>query len=169
MREKSMKTEKKSRIEHKKGIWRSIAIILFFSITTSTMTYPVCAHAPATLTVSYNPETQDLQVTISHQVNSPTNHYISKIEIKKNAEIYNTSIYTNQPTTDSFSYTYQVDATTGDVIEVYTLCNQGGSKTAQYIVEQDNNENDTSTPGYELILLLGAVIICLILLRKKYS
>ncbi len=164
-----MKTEKKSYREPKKVFWRSISIILFLSMTLSIMTYSVCAHSPATMTVTYNLETRDLQVTISHKVSSPTNHYIVKVEIKKNGELYNTSIYTNQPTNNTFSYSYKVNATANDVIDVYAFCNQGGSKTAQYEVGKDNNGNDTSTPGFELILFLGAVIVSLILLRKKYS
>jgi hypothetical protein len=87
----------------------------------------------------------------------------------KNGEIYNTSVYTNQPTTNSFSYIYKVNATNGDVIDVYASCNQGGSKTTQIIVGQDNNENETSTPGFELILVLGALIVSIGLFRKKYS
>lgn len=164
-----MKTEMRCQQKRQMAFWRYIPCIFVFCLSISCIVPLVCAHAPATMTAGYNIENQELQVTISHQVSSATTHYISKIEIKKNEELYNTSIYTNQPTTNSFTYTYKVNATTGDVIDVYVLCNQGGSKTAQIIVGQDNNENDTSTPGFELILLLGAVIVSISLIRKKYS
>ncbi len=164
-----MKTKKRSQQKRLLIFRRYIPYILIFCLSISCIIPLVCAHAPATMKATYNTENQDLQVTISHQVTSATIHYISKIEIKKNGEIYNTSLYTNQPTTNSFSYIYKVNATTGDVIDVYASCNQGGSKTAQIIVGQDNNENDTSTPGFELILLLGALIVSIGLLRKKYS
>lgn len=164
-----MKTEMRCQQKRQMAFWRYIPCILVFCLSISSIVPLVCAHAPATMTAGYNIENQELQVTISHQVSSATTHYISKIEIKKNEELYNTSIYTNQPTTNTFTYTYKVNATTGDVIDVYASCSQGGSKTAQIIVGQDNNENDTSTPGFELILLLSAVIVSISLIRKKYS
>lgn len=162
-----MKKEKTFRKETHKKVCRHMTIALLFLTAISIFTQSVCAHAPSTMILTYDTETQDLQVTISHQVSSPTNHYIQSIEIKKNEQMYNISTYTEQPTTNSFSYTYKINATAGDVIEVYALCNQGGSKTAQYTVGQTTNGNDTSTPGFELLLFFGAVLIGLILLRRK--
>lgn len=164
-----MKTKKKSMQKRLMVYWIYYLFLLIFCLPNSMMAPLAFAHSPATMTVSYDLGNQDLQVNISHQVSSPINHYITKIEIKKNGEIYNTSLYTSQPTTNSFSYSYKINASTGDVIDVYALCNQGGSKTAQIIVGKDNNENETSTPGFELIFFLGAVTLSIILLRKKYS
>jgi hypothetical protein len=121
------------------------------------------------MTVSYNLETQDLRVTISHQVSDPEIHYISKVEIKKNDVVYNTSIYVDQSDANSFSYTYKINATVGDTIEVTASCNQGGSKTVQHTVTKDNtDEEEKSTPGFELIFFIGAIVTSLILLRKRY-
>lgn len=164
-----MKTKKRPQQKRLLISRRYIPYIIIFCLSINSIVPLVCAHAPATMKATYNTENQELQITVSHQVSSATTHYISKIEIKKNGEIYNTSLYTSQPTTNSFTYTYKVNATTGDVIDVYALCNQGGSKTDQIIVGQDNNQNDTSTPGFELIVLLGALIVSIGLLRRKYS
>ncbi len=164
-----MKTKKRPQQKRLLISGRYIPYILILCLSINSFVPLVCAHAPATMKASYSIENQDLQVAISHQVSSATTHYVSKIEIKKNGEIYNTTLYTSQPTTNSFTYTYKVNATTGDVIDVYTLCNLGGSKTDQITVGQDNNDNETSTPGFELIVLLGALIVSIGLLRRKYS
>lgn len=163
-----MKTKKRPRQKRLLISGRYIPYILIFCLSINSIVPLVCAHSPATMKATYNTENQDLQVAISHQVSSATTHYIAKIEIKKNGEIYNTTLYTSQPTTNSFTYTYKVNATTGDVIDVSASCNQGGSKTTQITVGQDKNENDTSTPGFELIVLLGALIVSMGLLRRKY-
>lgn len=130
----------------------------------------VSAHTPSAMTLSYNRETQDLRVTITHQVTDPAIHYIVKMDIKKNGALYNTSLYTGQPNPNSFTYTYRVNATLGDVIEVTASCNQGGSKTVQHTITQgstDNGDNPTSTPGFELLLILGAFATSVFFMRKK--
>lgn len=144
-------------------------IIIWFLIVSAT-SCSVSAHTPSAMTLSYNLETHDLRVTITHQVTDPTTHYIAKVDIKKNGAIYNTSLYSEQPDSNSFTYTYKVNATLGDVIEVTISCNQGGSKTVQHTITQgstDNGKNETSTPGFELSLILGGLFISFLLMRKK--
>ena len=119
------------------------------------------------MTVLYNLETQDLRVTITHPVSDPTTHYIYKVEIKKNDVIYNTSTYTSQPDPNSFTYIYKINATTGDTIDVTASCIQGGSKTIQDTITLNNGESKKSTPGFEIIILLGAILITLAILRRK--
>ena len=65
-----------------------------------------------------------------------------------------------------------VNATIGDTIDVVASCNQGGSKTTQYIITQggtNNDETETSTPGFELLIFLAALMTSTILLRKKVN
>ena len=81
--------------------------------------------------------------------------------------LYNTSLYDSQPDLNSFTYTYQVNATTGDTIDVTASCIQGGSKTIQHTIAINNGESKKSTPGFEVIILLGAVLITLTMLRRK--
>jgi hypothetical protein len=131
------------------------------------MPYTVCANAPSGMTVSYNLETQDLQVIITHQVSDQTTHYIYQVKIEKNGVPYNTSLYDSQPDLNSFTYTYQVNATTADIIDVTASCIQGGSKTIQHTIAINNDESKKSTPGFEVIILLGAVLITLTMLRRK--
>jgi len=141
-----------------------VSLIVFCAIP-----FIVFANAPSGLAVSYNLETQDLQVTITHPVNDPTTHYIYKVELQKNGMIHNTSTYTSQPDPNSFTYTYRVNATTGDTIDVTASCIQGGSKTTRYTVSTNNVEKNTSTPGFESIVALSAIVFIIILLRRKQT
>jgi hypothetical protein len=129
----------------------------------------VGAHSPSDMTVSYSLQTQELRVTITHQVSDPTTHYIREVRIEKNGVVYNKTAYTSQPDPNSFTYTYTVNATTGDVIDVTANCIQGGSKTIQYTIATKNSDTkpSSSTPGFEIILVIGALIACIALLRRK--
>ncbi len=142
------------------------SILLFFSIP---IIIPciVTAHSPTDMTVFYNIETRQVRLSITHTVNDATTHYIKTVTIKKNGMMYNTSTYTAQPTANTFIYSYQVNATTNDTIEVTASCNQGGSKTIQHTVAPTNGENKTSTPGFEILLIIGAILIFIVILRKK--
>lgn len=162
-----MNTQKNSHEKKQILFWRSKITILLFLVALISMSYMVCAHAPTGMTVSYNLETQDLRVTITHPVSDQTTHYIKEVKIEKNGVLYNTSLYDSQPDANSFTYTYQINATTGDTIDVTTSCIQGGSKTIQHTVAINNGENKKSTPGFEVIVLLGAVVISLVILRRK--
>lgn len=164
-----MKTKKNSYKDQ--AIPRKLCVLfLLLSIPLYVFPSTVCAHSPSTQTVSYNLETQELHVTLAHQVNDPTTHYISTVEIKKNGVMYNTSSYTNQPDPSNFIYTFLINATFGDIFEVTSSCNLGGTKTTQYTIptdDTDNGENNPSTPGFELLIFLIATGACLVLLRRK--
>jgi len=162
-----MKTQKNSRKQKQVLFWRCSVPIFLFLMAFIAIPYTVCANAPSGMTVSFNLETQDLRVTITHPVNDQTTHYIYEVKIEKNGVLYNTSRYDSQPDLNSFTYTYQVNATTGDIIDVTASCIQGGLKTIQHTVAINNGESKTSTPGFEVIILLGAVLITLTMLRRK--
>lgn len=164
-----MKNRKNSQKPKQVFFMTHIVPIFVSLIVFCTIPFTVFANAPSGLRVSYNLETQDLQITITHPVNNPTTHYIYKVELQKNGMIYNTSTYTNQPDPNSFTYTYRVNATTGDTIDVTASCIQGGSKTTQYTVSTNDGAKNTSTPGFESIIALSATVIIVILLQRKQA
>jgi hypothetical protein len=100
--------------------------------------YPttVTAHSPGSVTLSYNLTTQILTVTVVHKTNSPSSHYINKVEIKKNGKSIESQNYTNQPDPSEFSYTYKISAKMGDILEVTASCSVYGSKTDKLIVKK---------------------------------
>ena len=92
------------------------------------------AHPPKDVKIVYTITSQKLDVSVTHDTSFPGFHYINKIEIKKNgasAGVYN---YQSQPTKSEFTYTYDVPAAQGDVLEVTAECKISGSKTVKATV-----------------------------------
>ena len=146
---------------------RGCILVLLCSVLICAIATPVNANAPSALTVSYNLESLAFQVTITHPVSDTVTHYIYKVEIKKNGVGLNTTTYTSQPDPNSFTYTYQVNASTGDTLDVTASCIQGGLKTIQYTIASNNGDTKKSTPGFEMILFIGVVIMIVTILRRK--
>jgi len=139
---------------------------LFVIISSST----VSANAPASVSVSYEIIVSKLDVNITHPVDDPTVHYINMVVIRKNGELYNRSMYSSQPFLTTFTYTYKVIAQKNDTIDVTVSCNQGGSKSVHYIVSYGTTNppepSSTSTPGFELVVLVAAMSLVFYLYRK---
>jgi hypothetical protein len=134
---------------------------------------PVAAHPPSDMTLTYNELSKDLQVTITHRVPNPQEHYIKEVAVTINGKIVNDSIYTSQPAPDTFTYTYPIDTKPGDEIAVTATCVLAGSLTRQLY----NTGTIATTPQLPaasppatkaaagVLPLLGAAII--VLCRKK--
>lgn len=142
-----------------------ILIILLFTFSTIN----VNAHSPSNMTLSYNMNTKELKVSITHQVSNPNTHHIYNIIIKINGETKLNEEYSSQPGS-SFTYTYDnFTAIENDKIEVSAYCNQGGSILKELTVtseEFSKTNNDNSTPGFELVLIIFSITF-LILIQKK--
>ena len=111
------------------------------------LVYPLdtTAHPASNMNLSYNSDDNLLNVTINHQVSDPETHYIYEIRISKNGGLLNSYNYSNQPTKSSFTYSYEIDATKGDVIEVYTDCNLGGSLTEKLTVSPEGEPSQSDS------------------------
>jgi len=93
----------------------------------------VGAHSPKKVVLSYDLEANVLDVTVTHTRFS-AGHYIKKIEIMKNGTSVASHSYTNQPS-ETFTYTYKLDAVQGDVIKVKATCNKFGSASGKLTVD----------------------------------
>jgi desulfoferrodoxin (superoxide reductase-like protein) len=89
------------------------------------------ANAPQNVDVFYDFTTKTLVVKISHPSNNPDKHYIKEVVVKKNGAVVQRGAYTKQDG-DVFTYTYKMQATAEDVIEVTATCSIQGSKTVKY-------------------------------------
>jgi len=112
----------------------SIVLLICFLFLDILFAFNVSAHPASNMELSYDYDNQKLEVLITHNVGDPETHYIDNITIKKNGDIYKIYEYTSQPTDSSFSYTYNVNTSSGDEIEVYTHCNKGGELTKKLTV-----------------------------------
>jgi hypothetical protein len=123
------------------------------------------------MNLSYNNTTKELLVDITHQVSNPNTHYVYNIVVKINGETNISQDYTSQPES-SFTYTYEgIEVIEGDIFEVTALCNQGGSITRTLTVSSgevsETGDDDSSTPGFELIIFICAIALILFWRQKK--
>jgi hypothetical protein len=96
------------------------------------------------MTLSYEPDSETLVVTLVHTVGDPLTHYVYRIEVKKNGVIYTTEEFENQPTDAQVHYSFSVSAARGDTLEVTAACNRGGSLTAELVV--GDTQKDVTVP-----------------------
>ncbi len=94
------------------------------------------AHSPSDMDLAYDFATSELDVTITHSVAAPNDHYIESVEIFKNNVSVLLTNYASQPTLSVFTYTFNVDAVDGDTIRVIAICSIAGSITQEIILEQ---------------------------------
>lgn len=84
------------------------------------------AHPSKEMKLDYNDN--KLTVTLFHSTPFPGSHYIEAVTIKINGKIVNTYNYEKQPEKKSFTYTYSINASSGDKITVITKCNVYGKE-----------------------------------------
>ncbi len=92
---------------------------------------PVSAHPPSAVDLRYDPDIQQLTVAINHTVDNMASHYIYRIEISRNNETSHVFNYTSQPSSSSFTYTYDIPASGGDEFRATAYCSIAGSRTGQ--------------------------------------
>lgn len=120
---------------------RTQIIIVMLLISTLSMTTNVLAHPPQDMSLEYDINISKLYVTIKHETPAPTVHYVNKVEIKLNDDIYGIYNYTSQPTVNEFTYNYTVIGSIGDVIEVTAYCSIQGSITRTLTITDPAQDN----------------------------
>jgi hypothetical protein len=84
--------------------------------------------------IIYDRDSSSILVTITHQVDDLSTHYVKEIELKKNGVTVDTLTYTSQPSPETFTYRYLLPLHQGDTGSVTAMCNIGGSITRQITV-----------------------------------
>lgn len=95
------------------------------------------AHPPSNVSLSYDQDNSTLNVTITHTVSDPAKHYIKMVELFKNGQMILSEDYTSQPTLATFTQSYQLNATAGDVIAAKATCVISGSRSAEITVAEN--------------------------------
>jgi desulfoferrodoxin (superoxide reductase-like protein) len=108
-------------------------VVVFFVVALFILSLPhmALAHNPEKVDVFYDFNTKTLAVKITHISNTPDRHYVKEVTVKKNGQVVQRGTYTKQDG-DTFTYTYKMQATAEDVIEVTATCSIHGSKTVKY-------------------------------------
>jgi hypothetical protein len=119
---------------------RYIFVILML-IFTSFLGVQVIAHPPENIDLSFNNQTNILTAIITHNTENPNSHYVESVEVYKNEIQIIDEDYNNQPTSDTFTLTFTIDAVAGDVLKVEARDNFN-DKTEKSIIVTDNAENN---------------------------
>ncbi|MCK9196499.1 MAG: hypothetical protein M0P16_05885 [Syntrophales bacterium] len=111
-----------------------LSLVGTFAIFAMTSLCPttVNAHAPQKVLLAYDGATKTLSVTVTHTRFSES-HYVEKVVIKKNGTVVATQEYKSQPS-ETFTYTYKVDAVSGDTLEVKASCSRFGSTSEKIAI-----------------------------------
>jgi hypothetical protein len=129
-----------------------VIIVLIFGLIAQSLS--VFAHDPSNMDLIYDFGNQQLNVTITHNTPAPNQHYIQKVEIWVNDVLKLTQDYTNQPTTSTFTYTYDLPSLDSDEIEVKATCSISGDIIEKIRVVDPNIEEPNGSSKKEMDLQL---------------
>ncbi len=114
--------------------------------------FPIRAHTPSNMTLSYDYDNQILTVTVIHSVADMNSHYIEQIIINKNTLFVMDRNYTSQASTSSMSDTFNVAAADNDVFQVTAISSVSGQITLQLTVSSGGLQTQPppQIPGFPL-------------------
>ncbi|MFX0038779.1 MAG: hypothetical protein ACFFCY_07725 [Promethearchaeota archaeon] len=148
----------------KKKLVLFLSIFLLVGVTYTTQN--VRGHPPSSMSLSYNTVSEELTVSITHNVGDPNDHYVFRVRIWVNASIVNTSQYTSQPSSSTFAYIYDIIAGNGSSIQVTADCIQGGSITRFITIGSSNGQNEgPAIPGFLEIVPIIAISVFIITIK----
>ena len=139
--------------------WR-ILLLFGFVLLLTLQPATVSAHAPSSMSVSYDFSAQVLSVDIAHTVSDVNTHYIEQVRIEKNSVEVLTRTYTSQNTTSSFSATYALPADHGDVFSVRADCVISGVAIGDVSV-QDPSITTPIQPPMNMTLIIAVAIVAI--------
>lgn len=113
---------------------RIFTVVAVAALVAVFFTVPAYSHGPANLDLKYDLKKQTLTVTVTHAPYDAS-HFVKEIEIGKNGQSVGKYLY-NLQTGESVTYTFQVPAKGGDVLEVKASCSKYGSKTGKIVVPE---------------------------------
>jgi uncharacterized protein YdeI (BOF family) len=133
------------------------------------------AHTPSGVDVSYNEQTGDLGVAISHQVDDATIHYVKQVTVRQGTTVLVSQSYTSQPGKSAFTYRYnlpQLKEKSGEVT-VDVECNVFGTRTGTIILGVPNvagvpagtTPAPTQATGSVFIALLALAVLATRIIR----
>lgn len=150
-----------------------IGLIIFFVLILSFTVIKANANPISNMSLSYNKNTQQLDVTLTHLTGGTPGHYVENVTIRVNGSIVHSEAYTSQPNPTTFTYQYNnIVANIGATINVWANCSLTGDIITRQLIVSDTNGTsspDDTIPGYFVIwlILIACIGILSPLIYKK--
>jgi len=112
---------------------KTAMLVLVIIFATVSLAY---AHPPSDIKITFDAGTKMLHAVIMHDVSSPLNHYINKVDVALNGkEVIEHSI-SRQDNNDTQTVTYLIpDVKDGDVVSVEAYCSISGKLKKEITVK----------------------------------
>lgn len=151
----------------KKSLYLCLCVFSLICLTSTSLI--VTAHTPSNMSLTYSTNTNELSVTITHNVGSDPSHYIATVTIMVNGSIVDTQVYTSQPDPNMFTYVYNITANIGALIFVRADCSISGFREQSLTVTSGIATTNGTIPGFNwfLILISISIILVVILIYKR--
>jgi hypothetical protein len=127
----------------------------------------VCAHPPSEVVLAYDSTSGVLSVTVKHNTDDITLHYIEQLDILVNGGLLDITHQLWEENETGLVATYNVSALDGDKIEVEARCSIQGSKLGSIIVGA--TDDGEGTPGFEMVFVVGIILVFCLVRRRLYS
>ena len=147
--------------------------LIFLFVPAFARMQTVNAHPPSGIVLFYNSNTNKLNATISHSVSDQIDHFVLSVVVEVNESTVISEIYTSQPSTDFFTYQYNVTANNGATIRVSATCNQAGTIRGCIVVGGGTcpSSNGSGIPGYSglFVVLCVSLLAVLFVVRRSWK
>ena len=123
-----------------------VRILVLALVSLAVLSGGALAHPPSDATMTYDQNSGDLIVTITHQVDDPKTHYVKQVMVKQGDTVLIDKSYTSQPDRSSFTYRYnlpQLKASSGE-IRMDAQCNLFGSRSGSLTLSANPAPTTTS-------------------------
>ena len=150
------------------NLWKSGAIVGVCVVVLLSLQITVGAHPPSDVSMSYDKVSGVLSVTVLHDSDDLTLHNINQLIIWQNDQVMeNVTHFTWEEDEEKLVATYNISAIDGDKIEVEARCSIQGSLLGSIVV--GGTGGDESTPGFEFLIVIAAVLVFLLIRKRGIS
>ncbi|MBW6514350.1 MAG: hypothetical protein K0B87_06305 [Candidatus Syntrophosphaera sp.] len=96
----------------------------------------VYAHPAADLEATYSVQNKTLNISFTHSVKDPADHFIQGVEVRLNDVMIISQVCSAQDTATGGSFVYRIpNLKKNDTIRVTLICNKTGKKSATMVLK----------------------------------
>jgi len=120
----------------RKGLIIMKKVLLFTFVLILSLSLSVYAHPPGEIEMSFNTENNMLEVTIPHNSDDNSDHFINNVKVRLNNNQHIEQLFIMQTDNDVQYLHYMIPgAKSGDTISLTAECNKFGSREQEITVE----------------------------------